>query len=72
MNYIKRLQLELAVARRENREMRFGILALRAYLCSGKFWKEDSVNVRDVLSRLQQLVWRADDVEATLAEEAQQ
>jgi site-specific recombinase XerD len=60
-NYIHRLQAERDRAQREVDALREGMRQLRGYLTSAKFHQDDSVNVRDVLLRLEELGAAATD-----------
>ena len=52
MHYSERLKNELAEERRELEALRVELRGLRGYLLSSKFHEDPTVQVRDVLGRL--------------------
>lgn len=63
MNYINRLQSELAQETARVEALELGMQDLRAYLQSPKFWEDHSVNVTDVLLRLDEIWFAANRAE---------
>ncbi len=76
MNYIKRLQQEVATHEAQITATAEGIALLRSYLMSSKFHSDTTVQVSDVLLRLAELESHAqacaDTREATWADEQAQ
>jgi len=71
MNYIKRLEKELRLARVEMTGLRCGLSDLKSYLSSSKFHQHTTVQVGDIFNRLaeaenlaQQLFNEQDEIEA--------
>ena len=54
MNYIKRLENENKEVRVELCGLRCGLSDLKSYLQSSKFWNDTTVQVNDVLLRLEE------------------
>jgi hypothetical protein len=59
--HIKALQLKVAVLRAENDSLREGIVGMFAYLVSMKFADDPTVQTRDVMTRLSEIVSRSFD-----------
>lgn len=53
MNYIKRLELENQALRQEKQEAKNMIHDLQRYLVSPKFHQDTTVQVQDVMNRIQ-------------------
>ena len=64
-NYIQRLQRQLAESEAARASLRCGIRLLRSYLQSPKFHDDTTVQVRDVLMRLEE----AENLESSLRAE---
>jgi len=54
MRYINRLEKELKEERVEIIGIKAGLEDLRVYLCSSKFYEDPTVQVKDVLTRLEE------------------
>ncbi len=62
MNYIKRLERDLLAQSQSMITLKQEIYAVYNYLLSPKFIKDPTVQVRDVMSRLDGAIQLADDV----------
>ncbi len=63
MNYIRQLKQNVAKAKAYETAMHEGLIQLKAYLCSDKFRTDTTVQVGDVLLRLEEIetnAWRAE------------
>lgn len=61
MNYIKRIELDAKKSESEVQILRDGVIELMSYLNSSKFQVDPTVQVRDVLTRLQQILFAGTD-----------
>lgn len=62
MNYIKQLETQAARNEREARTLVAGLQDLIQYLAGEKFHQDSTVQVRDVMARLAQVLSDATDV----------
>jgi len=64
MNYIKRLESELRESQTALTGLKCGLTDLKSYLQSNKFWTDTTVQVDDVLRRLQDAYHLSDTLAA--------
>jgi hypothetical protein len=61
MNYIKRIELDAKKSESEVQSLRDGLIDLMSYLTSSKFKVDPTVQVKDVLTRIQQILFEGTD-----------